>query len=229
MPLFAGVFAMLRGRHPSRIEWVGLVDRLPRRDLAQRRQRAVGFDARPGVPDHRAARLGLGFDLEPRPGPAGAVHGRRGADARRQRVDADRRRARRGRTHHDDADARVPPPRCCTWSSPVRSSASPPTSGCCTTCARRWRPATPTSIRRSRCCSARCSAAKRFTAHDLGAMAVILAGVVIITLAKARAGNACADARRPREAAERARGMSATDARPPRPVGRGRVVRAVGR
>jgi drug/metabolite transporter (DMT)-like permease len=25
MPLFAGVFAMLRGRHPSRIEWVGLV------------------------------------------------------------------------------------------------------------------------------------------------------------------------------------------------------------
>lgn len=24
MPLFAGVFAMLRGRHPSRIEWVGL-------------------------------------------------------------------------------------------------------------------------------------------------------------------------------------------------------------
>jgi len=27
-----------------------------------------------------------------------------------------------------------------------------------------------------------------FTAHDLGAMAVILAGVVLITLAKARAG-----------------------------------------
>jgi drug/metabolite transporter (DMT)-like permease len=25
MPLFAGLFAMLRGRHPSRIEWVGLV------------------------------------------------------------------------------------------------------------------------------------------------------------------------------------------------------------
>ena len=25
MPLFAGVFAMLRGRHPSRIEWVGLM------------------------------------------------------------------------------------------------------------------------------------------------------------------------------------------------------------
>jgi drug/metabolite transporter (DMT)-like permease len=25
MPLFAGVFAMLRGRHPSRIEWAGLV------------------------------------------------------------------------------------------------------------------------------------------------------------------------------------------------------------
>ena len=25
MPLFAGVFAMLRGRHPSRMEWVGLV------------------------------------------------------------------------------------------------------------------------------------------------------------------------------------------------------------
>lgn len=25
MPLFAGVFAMLRGRHPSRIEWLGLV------------------------------------------------------------------------------------------------------------------------------------------------------------------------------------------------------------
>lgn len=25
MPLFAGVFAMLRGRHPSKIEWVGLV------------------------------------------------------------------------------------------------------------------------------------------------------------------------------------------------------------
>jgi drug/metabolite transporter (DMT)-like permease len=25
MPLFAGVFSMLRGRHPSRIEWVGLV------------------------------------------------------------------------------------------------------------------------------------------------------------------------------------------------------------
>jgi len=25
MPLFAGVFAMLRGRHPSRLEWVGLV------------------------------------------------------------------------------------------------------------------------------------------------------------------------------------------------------------
>ncbi|WP_133478562.1 drug/metabolite exporter YedA [Cognatilysobacter segetis] len=25
MPLFAGVFAMLRGRHPSRVEWVGLV------------------------------------------------------------------------------------------------------------------------------------------------------------------------------------------------------------
>ena len=25
MPLFAGVFAMLRGRHPTRIEWVGLV------------------------------------------------------------------------------------------------------------------------------------------------------------------------------------------------------------
>ncbi len=25
MPLFAGVFAMLRGRHPSRIEWIGLV------------------------------------------------------------------------------------------------------------------------------------------------------------------------------------------------------------
>ena len=25
MPLFAGVFAMLRGRHPSRIEWVGLI------------------------------------------------------------------------------------------------------------------------------------------------------------------------------------------------------------
>lgn len=25
MPLFAGVFAMMRGRHPSRIEWVGLV------------------------------------------------------------------------------------------------------------------------------------------------------------------------------------------------------------
>ena len=29
-------------------------------------------------------------------------------------------------------------------------------------------------------------AGERFTAHDLGAMAVILAGVVIITLAKAR-------------------------------------------
>src|SRR6476661_9460519 len=25
MPLFAGVFAMLRGRHPSTVEWVGLV------------------------------------------------------------------------------------------------------------------------------------------------------------------------------------------------------------
>jgi len=25
MPLFAGVFAMLRGRHPSRLEWVGLI------------------------------------------------------------------------------------------------------------------------------------------------------------------------------------------------------------
>src|SRR6478672_10035511 len=25
MPLFAGVFSMLRGRHPSRIEWIGLV------------------------------------------------------------------------------------------------------------------------------------------------------------------------------------------------------------
>lgn len=25
MPLFAGVFAMLRGRHPSKIEWIGLV------------------------------------------------------------------------------------------------------------------------------------------------------------------------------------------------------------
>ena len=25
MPLFAGVFAMLRGRHPSKVEWVGLV------------------------------------------------------------------------------------------------------------------------------------------------------------------------------------------------------------
>ena len=25
MPLFAGVFAMLRGRHPSRIEWLGLM------------------------------------------------------------------------------------------------------------------------------------------------------------------------------------------------------------
>ena len=25
MPLFAGVFAMLRGRHPTRIEWVGLI------------------------------------------------------------------------------------------------------------------------------------------------------------------------------------------------------------
>lgn len=25
MPLFAGVFAMLRGRHPSRVEWVGLL------------------------------------------------------------------------------------------------------------------------------------------------------------------------------------------------------------
>ena len=25
MPLFAGLFAMLRGRHPTRIEWVGLV------------------------------------------------------------------------------------------------------------------------------------------------------------------------------------------------------------
>jgi drug/metabolite transporter (DMT)-like permease len=25
MPLFAGVFAMLRGRHPSKIEWVGLI------------------------------------------------------------------------------------------------------------------------------------------------------------------------------------------------------------
>jgi drug/metabolite transporter (DMT)-like permease len=25
MPLFAGVFAMLRGRHPSRVEWLGLV------------------------------------------------------------------------------------------------------------------------------------------------------------------------------------------------------------
>ena len=25
MPLFAGVFAMMRGRHPSRIEWIGLV------------------------------------------------------------------------------------------------------------------------------------------------------------------------------------------------------------
>jgi drug/metabolite transporter (DMT)-like permease len=24
MPLFAGVFAMLRGRHPTRIEWLGL-------------------------------------------------------------------------------------------------------------------------------------------------------------------------------------------------------------
>jgi len=30
-------------------------------------------------------------------------------------------------------------------------------------------------------------AGERFTAHDLGAMAVILAGVVIITLARARA------------------------------------------
>src|SRR6476469_1688455 len=25
MPLFAGLFAMLRGRHPTRIEWIGLV------------------------------------------------------------------------------------------------------------------------------------------------------------------------------------------------------------
>ena len=25
MPLFAGVFAMLRGRHPSKIEWIGLI------------------------------------------------------------------------------------------------------------------------------------------------------------------------------------------------------------
>jgi drug/metabolite transporter (DMT)-like permease len=33
-------------------------------------------------------------------------------------------------------------------------------------------------------------AGERFTAHDLGAMAVILLGVVIITLAKARAAQA---------------------------------------
>jgi hypothetical protein len=41
-------------------------------------------------------------------------------------------------------------PRSRTWSCSVRSSASPPTSGCCTTCARRWPAAMPTSIRRSR-------------------------------------------------------------------------------
>ena len=45
---------------------------------------------------------------------------------------------------------------------------------------------------------------EHFTAHDLGAMAVILVGVVIITLAKARA-----QLRRHRAAtAERARRMS---------------------
>ena len=41
-----------------------------------------------------------------------------------------------------------------------------------------------------------------FTAHDLGAMAVILAGVVIITLAKARAGSPAPTKADLREAAE---------------------------
>src|SRR6476469_8680961 len=35
-----------------------------RRDLAQRGQCAVGFDARPGVPRHRAVGVGLGIGLE---------------------------------------------------------------------------------------------------------------------------------------------------------------------
>ena len=37
-------------------------------------------------------------------------------------------------------------------------------------------------------------AGERFTAHDLGAMAVILLGVVIITLSKARASKPVAPA-----------------------------------
>jgi len=44
-------------------------------------------------------------------------------------------------------------------------------------------------------------AGERFTSHDLGAMAVILVGVVIITLAKARAGRTAAAAAAPAPAA----------------------------
>ena len=159
MPLFAGVFAMLRGRHPSRIEWIGLVIGFLGVLWLNAGSELSSSHARPGVPDHRAARLGLGLDLEPRPRPARAVHGRRRADARRQRCGCCVAAMRRAANASPRCRRSRRPRRCCTWSSPVRSSASPPTSGCCTTCARRWRPATPTSIRRSRCCSARCSAA----------------------------------------------------------------------
>ena len=156
MPLFAGVFAMLRGRHPSKIEWVGLVigflGVLWLNAGSELSSSMLGLIC---LVD-RADRLGMGIDLEPRPGPAAALHvGRRrrcwpaacGCCWRRACTVSASPRCRRW--------ARPRP--CSTWSWPARSSASPPTSGCCTTCARPWRPATPTSIRRSRCCSAHCS------------------------------------------------------------------------
>src|SRR5690606_35310522 len=68
------------------MDWAG--DRLRRRRVAQRRQRRAGrVEDRTGAADDRDRGLGVRLDLEPRPRPAVAVHGRRGADARWRRAD----------------------------------------------------------------------------------------------------------------------------------------------
>src|SRR5690606_34145152 len=73
----------------------GAGHRFPRRGLAQRRQQPGVHAGRAGRPAGRRAGLVVGLDLEPRPRPAFAVHGRGRADAVRRRGDVRGRRPAR--------------------------------------------------------------------------------------------------------------------------------------
>jgi hypothetical protein len=191
MPLFAALFAWLRGRMPTRREWAGLavgfVGVAWLNVGSELSASPLGLACLVIAPD----RLGLGLDLEPRPGPARALHVRRRADARRQRLDAAGRAAARrahGRGAHGRRHARpglAGRGRLDLRLHRLHLAAAPRAPGA----------GHQLCLRQSadRGAVRRLIAGETFGLHDLGAMAVILAGVATITLARTRPPKAPAE------------------------------------